>query len=317
MKKTKLKLYIFIVIVLLLIGGILDYFATKEHLETERENELLVEITENTSTNVPKFEHIVLIVMENRSYEEIVGNKNAPYVNTLIEKNGLATNYYAITHPSLPNYIALLGGSTFGITKNCTHCFIKKTNLIDQLETAHVSWKAYFESLPSPCFLGSSYPYTRKYNSFVYFSDIIKNQKRCNRIVPYSQLSKDVKNPSILPDFIWISPNLCNDTHYCKVKSGDKWLSREVPKILSSPLFYGQSSLLIITWDEAEKKSGLNHIATIFIGRNVKKGYKSEKYYNHYSLLHTIESSWGIPPISSVVKKSSVMSDFFINEKNN
>lgn len=275
------------------------------------ENILLAQMTQNTSTYVPKFEHIVLIVMENRSYEEIVGSKNAPFANTLIKEGGLATNYYAITHPSLPNYIALLGGSTFGINKNCMNCFIKKTNLIDQLEKAHITWKAYFESMPGPCFLGSTYPYTRKYNSFVYFTDIIKNKNRCNNIVPYSQLSKDIKNSSTLPDFIWISPNLCSDTHYCPVTTGDKWLAREVPKILNSPIFREQNSLLIITWDEAEKKSSKNHVATIFVGPMVKNNYESDKYYNHYSLLRTIEASWGISPMNALLKKTAPMSDFF------
>lgn len=306
------KFYISILIAVIIIAGIfLDVLATIKQYDTELENENEAAKTENSTSTIPKFEHIVLIVMENRSYEEIVGNKNAPFVNQLIKTGGLAANYYAITHPSLPNYIALLGGSTFNIKKNCTHCFIKKTNLIDQLEKAHISWRAYFESLPSSCFLGSLYPYTRKYNSFVYFSDIIKNKKRCNNIVPYSQLSTDLKNPKGLPDFIWISPNLCSDTHYCPVETGDKWLSRSIPAILTSSLFKGQNSLLILTWDEAEKKSGKNHIAAIFIGSDVKKGYKSGKYYNHYSLLHTIETSWGIPPISERVAKTAVMSDFF------
>lgn len=295
----------------LLIGGIFDYFTTKEHLETEKENEIQAEKTANENIRIPKFEHIVLIVMENRSYEEIIGNKNAPFANSLLQQGSLATNYFAITHPSLPNYIALLGGSTFGVKKNCLSCFISKTNLIDQLEKAHITWKAYFESLPKSCFLGSVYPYTRKYNSFVYFTDIIKNKKRCNNIVPYSQLAKDLKNPNTLPDFIWISPNLCSDTHYCPVNTGDKWLAKQVPLLLASPIFRGQDSLLVITWDEAEKKSNKNHIATIFIGPRVKKDYESGNFYNHYSLLHTIESSWGIPAINSTVKKTSVMSDLF------
>ncbi|MFI5265555.1 MAG: alkaline phosphatase family protein, partial [Candidatus Levyibacteriota bacterium] len=171
LRVSRLKVFLLVLIGLLVIGVILDYFTTQAHVKTEIENEVMAALTQNSSTHIPKFEHIVLIVMENRSYEEIVGNKNAPYVNKLIGQGGLATNYYAITHPSLPNYVALLGGSTFGIKKDCMSCFIKKTNLIDQLEKAHVTWKAYFESLPRSCFLGSVYPYTRKYNSFVYFTD--------------------------------------------------------------------------------------------------------------------------------------------------
>lgn len=292
-------------------GALFDFLLTRDFLEIEQENVREAEKTENRSSYIPNFDHIVLIVMENRSYNEVVGNKNAPYANKLTEQNGFAANYYAVTHPSLPNYIALLGGDTYGIKNNCIHCFVSKTNLIDQLEHAHKTWKAYFESLPSACFLGSEYPYTRKYNSFVYFTDIVKNQKRCHKIVPLTDLAKDLKNTTTTPNFLWIAPNLCHDTHYCRVGAGDKWLAGQVPKILASPAFQKQNSLLIITWDEAERR-GRNHIPTIFIGRSVKKDFKSEKFYNHYSLLHTIETSWGIPPISKLTRKSAVMSDFFI-----
>lgn len=313
----RIKLYLFIIIVLIFSGFVINFFLTKNDIDVELQNEQEASKTKNSSSFIPSFEHIVIIVMENRSYEEIVNNKNAPYTNKLIKTGALATNYYAITHPSLPNYIALLGGSTFGTKKNCLRCLIHKTNLIDQLENHKISWRAYFESLPKSCFLESSYPYTRKYNPFVYFTDIIKNPKRCNNLVAYSQFSKDLKKPaSKLPDFIWISPNLCHDTHYCQVQSGDKWLSQEVPKILRSSLFNKQNALLIITWDEAERR-GRNHIATIFIGKTVRKGYRSNQYYNHYSLLHTIESAWKIPPINKNVKKNTVMSDFFINNKSN
>ncbi|MCL5797303.1 MAG: alkaline phosphatase family protein [Patescibacteria group bacterium] len=272
-----------------------------------------VDKLQETTATIPHFDHIVLIVMENKSYDEIVGSKNAPFINNLIKSGSLAGNYYAISHPSLPNYLAILGGSTFGITTDCVNCFISKTNLIDQLEKANKTWKAYFESLPNSCFLKSSYPYTRKYNSFVYFYDIFRNIKRCDKIVPYASLSNDLANPQNAPDFIWISPNLCNDMHYCGVDKGDKWLSIQIHKILNSPMFDDQNSLLILTWDEAET-SGKNHITTIFIGKDVKKNYLSQTYYNHYSLLHTIEKAWNIPPLTVQTQKSPVMSEFFVTE---
>ncbi len=267
-------------------------------------------VTGYSKQKVPYFDHIVLIVMENKSYEEIVNNKNAPYINSLIKQYSQAKNYYSIRHPSLPNYIALISGSTYGMTTNCTTCLISKKNLIDQMENSHKTWKAYFESLPSPCFLGKLYPYTPKFNSFINFKDIVANNIRCHDIVPYAELQNDIKYVSSTPDFIWISPNLCHDMHFCGIDKGDSWLAREIPIILNSESFREQNSLLILTWDEAERY-GKNHVLTVFAGRLVKNNYTSSHPYNHYSLLRTIEKSWNLPPLTDIVKNSVPMSDLF------
>lgn len=305
-----MRIWKILLLSLLFLGISLDIASTLRQRQTETENQLETVKTDNTKNKIPTFDHIFIIVMENRSYEEVVGNSNAPFVNNLIKNGALAQNYYAIAHPSLPNYIALLSGGTYGITSDCTNCIISKTNLIDQLENNHKTWKAYFESLPKSGFLGSQYPYTKKYNSFVYFSDIIKNRKRCQKVVPYSNLKKDLSNSNTTPDFVWISPNLCHDTHYCPVNTGDKWLSKQIPLILTSPAFQNGNSLLIITWDEAERK-GKNHVAAIFVGNDVKIGFVSKTYYNHYSLLHTIEASWNMPSMTKNGSKSAIMSDLF------
>jgi hypothetical protein len=99
---------------------------------------------------VPKYDHIVIVILENKPQKDIMGNKDAPYINSLAKDNALATNYTAITNPSLPNYLALIGGSTFGIKSDCTDCFVSSNSLVDQLEQNNKSWKAYMESMPSP-----------------------------------------------------------------------------------------------------------------------------------------------------------------------
>src|SRR5256884_9210037 len=105
---------------------------------------------------VPAFNHIFTIVMENHSYGQIIGSGSAPYINSLAAKYGLATNYFAVAHPSLPNYLALTGGSTFGITSDCTTCFVSAPNIAkDRVDASGRSWKAYMESMPRPCFLNS------------------------------------------------------------------------------------------------------------------------------------------------------------------
>lgn len=255
-------------------------------------------------------DHIVIILMENKPYNAIVDNSNAPYINSLIKKYSFADNYFAVSHPSLPNYIAIIGGSTFGITSDCTDCYVHATNLIDQLEEAKKTWKAYMESMPSNCFQGSSENYAQKHDPFIYFDDIRTTPSRCNRIVPYSNISSDFSSVSTTPNFAWITPNLCDDMHDCSVQTGDRWLTQHVPYILASTAFTGQNSLLIITWDEGED-NGSNQVPTLFLGNSVKKGFVTHVHYTHYSLLHTIEEIWNLPPLTANVEQSNGIMDIF------
>src|SRR3954471_15040186 len=164
---------------------------------------------------------VVVIVMENQELSDVIGNPDAPYTNRLARRYGLATSYYAVAHPSLPNYLALTGGSTFGIDTDCTSCSVRATNLVDQFEQAGVSWKAYMEDMPEPCYMGASAGgYAKRHNPFMYYEDIASRQTRCSRIVPYTELHTDLRRGQ-MPRFSWISPNLCNDTHDCGIQAGD------------------------------------------------------------------------------------------------
>jgi len=141
--------------------------------------------------SVPSFDHIFTIVMENHNYDEVIGNTSeAPYVNTLASQYGLATNYFAVSHPSLPNYLALAGGSTFGISSDCTGCFQSKPNIaVDRIEASGRTWKSYQESIPRAGFVGDAYPYMQKHNPFIYFDDIRTNPTEAANVVPYAGLS--------------------------------------------------------------------------------------------------------------------------------
>lgn len=260
---------------------------------------------------VPAFNHIFTIVMENHSYGQIIGSGSAPYVNSLAGRYGLATNYFAVAHPSLPNYLALTGGSTFGITSDCTTCFVSAPNIAkDRVEASGRSWKAYMESMPKPCFVGDSYPYLQKHDPFIYFNDIRTNAAECNKVVPYSTLATDLRSAGTTPNYAWITPNMCNDMHDCSVSTGDTWLKNNVPAILNSAAFTTQNSLLTITWDEDNGSSG-NHVATLVIAKSVPVGFRSGVRYTHYSLLRTVESAWGLSPLTGNDGGASPMSDFF------
>jgi hypothetical protein len=275
-------------------------------------------ITSPPSGGIPAFSHIFIIVMENHEYSSVIGSASAPYFNHLAQQYGLATNFYAIRHPSLPNYLAITGGSTFGITNDCTKCFIDAPNLLDQLEEAGKSWKAYMEGMPSPCFVGDSKAtkYVQKHNPFIYYNDIRLNTARCNQIVPFTQFAQDLAANAV-PNFVWITPNLCNDTHDCTVSVGDAWLQSWVPQVLAAPAWQ-QNGALIITYDEGSTSLGCctnasgGHIATLVISPLGRPAYQSSVAYDHYALLRTIESAWGMLPLDNAgCACAPAMADFF------
>lgn len=267
--------------------------------------------------SLPVFSHIFVIVLENHEYNSVIGNAKAPYTNSLASAYGLATQYYGIRHPSLPNYMALTGGSTFGIKSDCNKCFKNVTNLADQIEASGRTWKAYMESMPTPCYLGDSPDglYAQKHNPFVYYNDIRLNSARCNADdVPFTQFYTDVSNGT-LPNFAWITPNMCNDAHDCDISVADTWLSQVVPLILNSPA-YQDNGALFLTFDEGTTNLGCcglahgGHVATLVISPLGLAGYQSSVPETHYSLLRTVEDCWGLPAMRSA-KKSSAMSEFF------
>jgi len=240
---------------------------------------------------------VAVIVMENQEYGQVIGSAAAPFVDGLVKHSGLAVDLYAATHPSLPNYLALTGGSTFGIASDCTSCSVGATSIVDQLQAAHISWKAYMEDLPHPCFTGAGAgEYAKKHDPFVYYTRVVNDAGRCAKVVPLTELSIDERRRE-LPRFIWITPNLCHDMHDCSVATGDRFLSTLVPQLLRS---LGPHGLLFITWDEGTSDSGCcqlasgGHIATIVAGPGARPGARLTTPTDHYSLLQTIEDVLGL-----------------------
>jgi acid phosphatase len=263
-------------------------------------------------TGVPAFSHVFVIVMENHEYGSIIGSSAAPYINSLANNYGLATNYYGASHPSLPNYLALTAGSTFGITSDCTTCYVNSTNIADQVEASGRSWKAYMEDMPSPCYLGASYNnYAMKHNPFVYFDDIRNNPTRCAaHVVPFSTFSGDMSSGNV-PNFVWITPNLCNDMHDCSVSTGDAWLRSVVPTITASSAFRNGGALFI-TWDEGSTNAGCcgdaygGHVATLVISPRAIAGYRSTVAEDHYGLLRTIEDAFRLSHLNAAASSANV-----------
>jgi hypothetical protein len=242
--------------------------------------------------------HVAVIVMENEEFGDVVGSPAAPYLNGLARTYSLAARMFAISHPSLPNYLALTGGSTFGIDSDCTDCAIHATSIVDQLERAKLSWKAYMEDLPHPCFAGAETgKYAKKHDPFVYYTPVADSPTRCRNVVPLAQLGADERSHA-LPRFIWITPNLCHDMHDCDVATGDRFLSQLVPGLLQR---LGPRGLLFITWDEGSSDNGCcrlasgGHVVTIVAGPGARRKTRLGTPADHYSLLQAIEDVLGLP----------------------
>jgi phosphatidylinositol-3-phosphatase len=250
--------------------------------------------------------HVFVIVMENKEYGDVIGSSSSPFVNSLARRYASATGFFGVRHPSLPNYLALTAGTTFGVDSDCTDCQQDGETIVDQLEAAGVSWKAYMGGMPSACFKGaSSGQYAKKHDPFMYYPRVADDPGRCAKVVPESALADDVR-AGHLPTFAFLSPGLCDDTHDCGLDQGDKYLARTVPAILAS---LGPRGYLVLTWDEGTSDRGCcgglasgGQIATVVAGRGVKHGASLPGPYTHYSTLRLIEDSLGLPRLREAAR---------------
>ncbi|HEX2696553.1 MAG TPA: alkaline phosphatase family protein [Anaerolineales bacterium] len=265
---------------------------------------------------VPNFEHIVIIVLENKEFGAVYPNPKMAYFNGLANSYTLLTQHYAVTHPSLPNYLAMIGGDTFGITFDCDSCFIQAPTLPDQIEASGRTWKTYQEDMPTPCY-AQPYAgnYAIKHNPFLYFKPIRLDTTRCARsVVPFTQLSTDL-SAGTLPNFIFITPDLCNDAHDCDIDVADDWLKMLMSQLQPALDSEGKPYLIIITWDEGQgdhsccglpEEAG-GRIATVLVSPQVKNGFQDDTPYTHYSILKTIEEAWHLPYLGHSADAENVL----------
>lgn len=247
--------------------------------------------------------------MENKEARHVLGTRDAPYLTKLAKRYAAPRHLFAVRHPSLPNYLALLGGRTFGVTDDCTDCNVAGSSLVDQLEQRGYSWKAYMQGMPHDCHRGAeSGVYAKKHNPFMYFNRIRNNSTRCHRIVRYRRLRDDLR-AGRLPDFAWVTPDLCHDTHDCSVRTGDEFLANLVPALLRE---LGPHGFLVVTYDEGESDAGCcgtakgGRIATVLAGPDIRRGATGPGVYTLYSVLRTIEDAFGLPPLARAAHAPSL-----------
>ena len=269
----------------------------------------------------PGYKHLIWIWMENHSYNSIIGSSRAPYINSLATECGLATNYHNVSHPSLPNYVSATSGLGYRaiakFDRDCNPvpgCVTPAASIFGQGET----WTAYEGSMPSKCHKTNSGEYAVRHNPPPYFTRL----RGCATFdVPYARLASDL-SAGKLPAFSFVTPNLIDDMHNGSVADGDKWLAANLPTILKSPEYTSGATAVFITWDEGEggtaTKCATNtadvgcHVATIVISPSTRRGTRSAKLFNHYSLLGTAEQLLGLPALGKAASFPTMTSAFHL-----
>lgn len=276
------------------------------------------------SAQVPQAGHVIVVLEENHSYSKIIGNSAMPYLNSLASKYGLATNYYANTHPSIGNYLMMTTGQIITNSDGYSGT-VSANNMARVFLTAGVSWKSYAESIPSVGYTGGDkYPYVKHHNPFAYFTDVVNSSSEKNNLVPFTHFGQDLANGA-LPKFSYIVPNQHHNMHDCpttttgctdsqKAAAADNWLKANIAPLLANAEFQ-KDGLLIITWDEGNSTDtahGGGKVATVVIGPKVKPGFKSTTFYQHQSLLGTMLSALGASSLKpAAASNAALMSDFF------
>jgi len=240
---------------------------------------------------------VVVIYMENKERSTVVGSSSAPYQNALLSQGINFTHYYGVTHPSLPNYLALGNGMTDGKqgTDSITAGELTQSpTLWNQLQNAGISWGIYEEDMPSACYGGTTYNlYALKHNPGTPFASVYKSAATCSHVVPFTQL-----DPKNLPQVSFIAPNLCNDEHDCPLSTGDTWLKANVQPMLNA------GATVVLTYDEGSSGAGVNgtagggNIYTVLVGPGIGARVDSGQY-NHYSLLAAIEARFGLTKLNN------------------
>jgi phospholipase C len=263
-----------------------------------------------------RYEHVVWIVLENHSYGQLVGppgstaDQQAPYLNSLARSCGLSTRFHAITHPSLPNYLAMVSGRTGGITTSCTpaQCPQHRRTVFDQVRRTGRSWRVFAESMPGACRRTDANPYVVRHNPPTYFPEL----RGCRaHDLPMGTTSSgrlvDVLADGRLPALSVVIPDQCHNTHDCDIPVGDAWLSELVPQVLDGPDYRAGRTAVFVTYDEgAGGTAGQScrrhpdascHIATVAVAPSVVPGTRSATRYDLYSLLKTAERMLGLHPL--------------------
>jgi hypothetical protein len=261
-----------------------------------------------------RFGHVFIVVEENHNYGDVVANPSVPYLNSLADQYGLATNYFANGHPSIPNYFMLTTGQTLTLIDAVTpDSFpVSEDNVIRELLAAGKTWKSYAEDLPAIAYVGGdSGNYAVRHNPLAFMTDVQNDPAQKQNLVPFTHFSVDLSTD--LPAFSFIVPNLCDDGHDCPLTTADNWLKTNLDPLIQSPVFQ-KDGLLVIVFDEADLAdftAGGGHVAAVIVSPLAKRGYKSIAFYQHQSVLRLALEGLGVLRLPGDAATAPPMWEFF------
>ena len=246
---------------------------------------------------VPRPDHVVMVIDENKPFNRIVGVAAAPYINSLVQRGALFFSSYAIRHPSQPNYIALLSGSTHGVNDDNCVSRIQGENLGSELFGAGFTFAGYSESMPAVGFRGCSHGgYERKHNPWVNFTNVPPTAN-----LPFTAFPSDFTQ---LPTLSIVVPNQRNDMHDGSVAEGDRWLETHLGPYIDWAMTH--HSLFLLTWDEGKNGTD-NRILTLMVGEQVQPGLYAERV-DHYTVLRTLLEMYGLEPMGFATNRDPITS---------
>ena len=258
------------------------------------------------------FNHVFIVVEENTNYANVIGNSSMPYLNGLAQQYGLATQYYADTHPSIGNYFMMTVGDIIANNDSYSGPLVTKDNVVRQLLKAGKTWKSYAEDLPRVGYTGPDVGnYARKHNTLALVADVVNDSTQVKNLVPFSQFATDLTN-NTLPNYAFIVPNLCNDAHSCALSTADGWLETNIDPLIKSAQFQ-QDGVLIITFDESgsDNTHGGGRIVWVTVSAQAKRGYQSPTVYQHESTLRFSLSALGVTAFPNHAASAPDMREFF------
>ncbi|GAC1668216.1 MAG: hypothetical protein NVS9B4_24070 [Candidatus Acidiferrum sp.] len=262
-----------------------------------------------------RFGHVVIVVEENANYGDVIANPAMPYLNGLANQYGLASNYFANAHPSIPDYFELTTGKTLTLIDASTpELFpVSSDNVVRELLAAGKTWKSYAEDLPSVGYTGGDTGrYAVRHNPLAYMTDVQNDPVQVKNLVPFTQFPADLSSGN-LPNYSFIVPNLCNDAHDCSLATADAWLKKNLDPLIQSPAFQ-KDGLLIIVFDEAnllDFTSGGGHVAAVMVSPFAKRNYKSIAFYQHQSVLRLTLEGLGVTKLPGDAATAPAMWEFF------
>jgi len=259
-----------------------------------------------TTSSPPRFRHALVVVLENKDASAIAQYRTAPHFDALARRYARLANYYAVAHPSLPNYLALVSGTTGGLRRDCLDCTVATPTIAQTLDAAGKPWKAYVEGIRRNAFGDIDRRAVKARIPFLFSRYVLTRPVDMRRMVPLTRLTRDLRTGR-LPAFSLVVPSLCHDMHNCPIRTGDRWLGSFAKRVLPA---LGPRDVVFVVFDEGDRldvAGGGGRVAALVLGPLVRPGSVSNARLDHYGLLRTIEHGLGLTLLGRSAQAQSIV----------